>query len=89
MLKPLFRCHLSFILLLMAALAFPTQAQEIGPAKGSLVIVGGALKDEAIIKRFLDLAGGADVPIVVIPTAGGREVDGPPGLAPLTCGSPR
>ena len=53
--------------------SFTAQAQEIGPANGSLVIVGGALKDQTILKRFLDLAGGADVPIVVIPTAGGRE----------------
>ena len=52
---------------------FTIQAQEIGPANGSLVIVGGALKDQTILKRFLDLAGGADVPIVVIPTAGGRD----------------
>ena len=52
---------------------FTIQAQEIGPANGSLVIVGGALKDQTILKRFLDLAGGADVPIVVIPTAGGKE----------------
>ncbi len=53
--------------------SFTAQAQEIGPANGSLVIVGGALKDQTILKRFLDLAGGADVPIVVIPTAGGKE----------------
>lgn len=48
-------------------------AQEIGPANGSLVIAGGAVRGEVIIKRFLDLAGGTDVPIVVIPTAGGGE----------------
>ncbi len=53
--------------------SFTAQAQEIGPANGSLVIVGGALKDQTILKRFLDLAGGADVPIVVIPTAGGKD----------------
>jgi len=53
--------------------SFAAQAQEIGPANGSLVIVGGALKDQTILKRFLDLAGGADAPIVVIPTAGGKE----------------
>ncbi|MFQ5603373.1 MAG: cyanophycinase [bacterium] len=48
-------------------------AQEIGPANGALVLVGGGLRDQSIVKRFLDLAGGADVPIVVIPTAGGGE----------------
>jgi cyanophycinase len=42
----------------------------VGPARGSLVVVGGALRDPAIIRRFLELAGGPDAPIVVIPTAG-------------------
>ncbi|NIM51639.1 MAG: cyanophycinase [Gemmatimonadales bacterium] len=47
--------------------------QEVGPSNGALVIAGGAVRDEAIIQRFLDLAGGAHAPIVVIPTAGGAE----------------
>ncbi len=49
------------------------QAQEIGPSNGALVIVGGAMRDQAIVERFLNLAGGPDAPIVVIPTAGGGE----------------
>jgi cyanophycinase len=49
------------------------RAPEFGPANGSLVIVGGAMRDPAIRQRFLDLAGGPDAPIVVIPTAGGRD----------------
>lgn len=59
--------------------------QEIGPAKGSLVVVGGGLRDQAIVKRFVELAGGADAPIVVIPTAGeGDDYDDYwPGLAQL------
>jgi cyanophycinase len=36
-----------------------------------LVIVGGNIQDLSILKRFIDLAGGPDVPLVVIPTAGG------------------
>ncbi len=51
----------------------PSQAQEIGPASGSLVIVGGAMRDTAIVNRFIRLAGGPDAPIVAIPTAGGGE----------------
>jgi cyanophycinase len=43
---------------------------EIGPARGSLVIVGGGLKSESILKRFLDLASGPEAGLVVIPTAG-------------------
>ena len=45
-------------------------AQEVGPPKGSLVVAGGGLRDAAIVKRFIELAGGNDAPIVVIPTAG-------------------
>ncbi len=48
-------------------------AQEVGPANGSLVIVGGGMRDPAILARFLELAGGEDAPIVVVPTAGGGE----------------
>lgn len=42
-----------------------------GPLKGSLVIVGGAMKDTAIVDRFIELAGGVDAPLVIIPTASG------------------
>ena len=49
------------------------QAPVVGPANGSLVIVGGAMRDPAIRERFIQLAGGPDAPIVVIPTAGGGQ----------------
>lgn len=71
----------STILIAMAALlgagaaagpaATQLEAQEVGPANGSLVVVGGAMRDLDIVRRFIDLAGGPDAPIVVIPTAGG------------------
>jgi cyanophycinase len=48
-------------------------AAEIGPDNGYLVVVGGSMKDPAIVERFLELAGGPEVPIVVIPTAGERD----------------
>lgn len=48
-------------------------AQEIGPANGSLVVVGGGMRDPAILERFIELAGGPRAPIVVIPTAGGGD----------------
>jgi cyanophycinase len=62
----------SVAVLISGALA-RQEAAEIGPANGSLVIVGGAMRDPQILERFLRLAGGRDAPIVVIPTAGGRE----------------
>jgi cyanophycinase len=47
--------------------------QTIGPEKGTLIITGdgiyGAFQD-----KFLELIGGADAPIIVIPTAGSSEV---------------
>jgi cyanophycinase len=48
-------------------------AQEVGPKSGALVIVGGGLRDQGIITRFLELAGGNNAPIVVIPTAGEED----------------
>ena len=53
--------------------AAPAAAQEVGPARGALVLVGGAMRDPAIVERFIELAGGPEAPIVVIPTAGGAE----------------
>lgn len=49
------------------------RSQEVGPSKGSLVVVGGGMQDPAILERFVELAGGPQAPIVVIPTAGGEE----------------
>lgn len=49
------------------------QAADVGPSNGSLVIIGGGLRDEAILERFFELAGGLDSPVVVIPTAGGGD----------------
>ncbi|MGI9611238.1 MAG: cyanophycinase [Acidimicrobiia bacterium] len=49
----------------------PAQAQTVGPASGSLVVAGGALRDPAVFRQFVELAGGPSAPIVVIPTAGG------------------
>jgi cyanophycinase len=60
-------------LLLLSALTFPALTQEVGPRKGSLVIVGGGMRDPAILERFIQLAGGPMAPIVVIPTAGGGD----------------
>lgn len=45
---------------------------RVGPARGSLVVVGGGQVVPEIVRRFLELAGGRDAPIVVIPTAGGE-----------------
>ncbi|MGH9324566.1 MAG: cyanophycinase [Vicinamibacteria bacterium] len=60
------------------------EAQEVGPKTGSLVIVGGAMEDDFIMERFVELAGGPEAPMVIIPTAGeGDHYDGYyPGVRP-------
>jgi cyanophycinase len=65
------RCVLTLVLVAGVTLS----AADHGPDKGTLVIVGGAMQDPAIVKRFIDLAGGPDAPIVIIPTAGEADDD--------------
>ena len=69
------RIIVAAVLAVLAAVWQPALAvaQQVGPANGSLVVVGGAMRDPAILQRFLRLAGGPQSPIVVIPTAGGAE----------------
>ncbi len=45
----------------------------VGPENGSLVVVGGAMRSAEIYERFIELAGGPDAHIVLVPTAGGAE----------------
>lgn len=61
-------------LLLMLICSTWTVAQTTGPKNGHLIIAGGALQDSSVFSKFINLAGGKDGHIVVIPTAGGYEV---------------
>lgn len=67
----------AFLLFLSLTAVFniTSEAQETttGPEKGSLVIVGGGRNDENVTKRFIELAGGENAKIIVIPTASGRD----------------
>lgn len=65
-------------LLLLASIA--PAATTSGPAKGNLVIVGGGMIVPEIAEKFLELAGGKDAPIVIIPTAGGAATYDPSAL---------
>jgi cyanophycinase len=63
---------------LALSLAAPSVAQSrgqprVGPPKGSLIVVGGAMQSAAIYDRFIALAGGRSARIVLIPTAGGES----------------
>src|SRR5258708_39682107 len=53
-------------------------APEYGPAKGTLLIVGGGtLTGTGINEKFIELAGGPEKNFVIVPTAGGnRGADG-------------
>jgi len=64
----------------LAARAQTPAAPEYGPAKGALVIVGGgATQGTGIMEKFIELAGGLDAKIVVVPTNGGnKNADGSP-----------
>ncbi len=49
-----------------------TRYQTSGPANGALVIAGGGRLSDAIIDRFIELAGGPRAVIVYVPTAAGE-----------------
>ena len=57
-------------IVLLSVQAVPT----VGPKGGSLVIVGGGEVVPEIVRRFVDLAGGPDAEVVLIPTATESEV---------------
>jgi cyanophycinase len=64
------------VTLLVLFVAAPARGQDVpdyGPPRGSLVIVGGNMKDPAIADRFIALAGGAGAKFVIVPTAGGNK----------------
>jgi cyanophycinase len=46
----------------------------VGPRRGALLIGGGGALNPTIWETFIDLAGGPDAPIVIVPTASGDDV---------------
>ena len=48
------KIYILFFMLLVFA-SFSMQADDVGPSKGSLVIVGGSMQDPAIFGRFLPI----------------------------------
>ena len=51
-----------------------SEIPEYGPAKGTLLIVGGGnLNGSGIQEKFIELAGGLEKNFVVVPTAGGNR----------------
>src|SRR5262245_52031801 len=62
-----------FATMVMLPFALAGQAQNIGPTRGTLVVSGGADKPGIILERFVELAGGPDAPIVIVPTSGNAD----------------
>jgi cyanophycinase len=70
---------LLFLTLITPFLLWGQNPPEYGPAKGSLVIVGGNATDPEIYDRFIELAGGKNAAFIIVPTNGGnRNGDGSP-----------
>jgi cyanophycinase len=68
--RPLALC----ILLSIPSAACADDTPEYGPARGTLIIIGGgATKDTGILETFFRLAGGKDARLVVVPTAAGNK----------------
>ena len=69
--------HTSVLLLMLLVWAPPAEvsARTVGPAHGSLVVSGGGETTSHIVERFIELAGGPDAPIVVVPTSGRNDED--------------
>lgn len=66
--------YLLSLLIVLTSLQVFAQEKTTGPEKGHLIIAGGALRDPNVFAKFMELAGGENSHIVVIPTAGGYEV---------------
>src|ERR1041385_3463212 len=71
------RVKFALAALILFSLSAPALAQEVpeyGPAKGTLLIVGGGTLDgTGIYEKFIQLAGGTDKKFVIVPTAGGNK----------------
>ncbi len=61
----------------LAAAAANASAARVGPSKGTLIVIGGGVLDGSILGRFIAAAGGADAPVVYVPTAGDKATYGP------------
>ncbi|MGH9314424.1 MAG: cyanophycinase [Vicinamibacterales bacterium] len=74
--RTVLRVRLLLVLMVLGLWPLEPAAQDVGPKRGTLVVVGGGtgLGEAGIWRRFLDLAGGGEAPIVVIPTAGDDDI---------------
>src|SRR3954447_13490630 len=75
--RPPSAVRIRFVAALIALAVCSPLAQEqpeYGPAKGTLLIVGGGnLNGSGINEKFIELAGGPEKNFVIVPTAGGNR----------------
>jgi cyanophycinase len=53
----------------------PAGTPQVGPANGTVIVVGGGAQGPDLWARFIEAAGGPDALIVDVPTAGGDSID--------------
>lgn len=58
-----------------AGTASDSAAPRVGPARGTVMVVGGGSQGPEVFAKLIELAGGPDALIVEVPTAGGDSVD--------------
>src|SRR5205085_7241162 len=64
----------TLILMMLVSVSVFSQATQYGPAKGTLLIIGGGTLDgSGINEKFIELAGGPNSKFVIVPTAGGNK----------------
>src|SRR5262249_2109700 len=59
---------------MLASLALSAQAPKVGPAHGTVIVVGGGAMGPELYARFIQAAGRPDALIIDVPTAGGDSV---------------
>jgi cyanophycinase len=57
----------------LLAQASNTAVVSKGPEKGTLIIIGGAARDPIFRQKFIELAGGKNAHVIVVPTAQGAD----------------
>ncbi len=69
-----------YVLLILNMNFFTLYCQDVkdqnfssGPSNGNLIIIGGGEISESLNKKIMEVSGGLQIPIVVIPTADGRD----------------
>ena len=69
------KTRLTIGLLIITTFCYGQQPEAVttGPEKGSLLIVGGGRWNQDVLEKFMELAGGNEANIVVVPTAGGGK----------------